>query len=99
MDGENKGKPYEQMDDLGVFPYFWKHSNSLKFQPESSLETISKFWMFWASEQLPFIGTELQAELWVPGAIVFFAGLGCFGWLPLKIRCIFGTSFKRIFDG
>ena len=19
------GKPYEQMDDLGVFPYFWKH--------------------------------------------------------------------------
>ncbi len=25
MDGENNGKPYEQMDDLGVFPYFWKH--------------------------------------------------------------------------
>ena len=25
MDGENKGKPYEQMDDLGGFyhPYFW----------------------------------------------------------------------------
>ena len=23
MDGENNGKPYEQMDDLGVFPYFW----------------------------------------------------------------------------
>ena len=22
MDGENKGKPYEQMDDLGVFPLF-----------------------------------------------------------------------------
>ena len=22
MDGEHKGKPYEQMDDLGVFPYF-----------------------------------------------------------------------------
>ena len=19
-----KGKPYEQMDDLGVFPYFWR---------------------------------------------------------------------------
>ncbi len=28
MDGENKGKPYEQMDDFGVFPSFWKHSNS-----------------------------------------------------------------------
>ncbi len=26
MDGENNGKPYEQMDDLGGFhPYFWKH--------------------------------------------------------------------------
>ena len=26
MDGENNGsKPYEQMDDLGAFPYFWKH--------------------------------------------------------------------------
>ena len=22
MDGENNGKPYEQMDDLGVFPLF-----------------------------------------------------------------------------
>ena len=27
MDGENNGKPYEQMDDLGGFyhPYFRKH--------------------------------------------------------------------------
>ena len=25
MDGENNGKPYEQTDGLGVFPYFWKH--------------------------------------------------------------------------
>ena len=26
MDGENNGKPYEQMDDVGVYhPYFWKH--------------------------------------------------------------------------
>ena len=25
MDGENNGKPYLLMDDLGVFPYFWKH--------------------------------------------------------------------------
>ena len=24
MDGENNGKPYEQMDDLGGVPYFWK---------------------------------------------------------------------------
>ena len=26
MDGENDGKPYDQMDDLGGFPIiFWKH--------------------------------------------------------------------------
>ena len=26
MDGENNGKPYEQMDDLGgKNPYLWKH--------------------------------------------------------------------------
>ena len=29
MHGENHGKAYEQIDDLGVFPYFWKHSNIL----------------------------------------------------------------------
>ena len=23
MDGENNGKPYEQMDDLGFSHYFW----------------------------------------------------------------------------
>ena len=28
MDGENNGKPYEEMDDLGgKNPYFWKHPN------------------------------------------------------------------------
>ena len=26
MDGENKGKPYEQMDDLGCFPLFLETS-------------------------------------------------------------------------
>ena len=25
MDGENHGKAYEQMDDLGFYHYFWKH--------------------------------------------------------------------------
>ena len=30
MDGENNGKPYEQMDDLGV-PLFWKHPYLLFF--------------------------------------------------------------------
>ena len=29
MDGENNGKPYSLMDDLGVFPYFWKHPPSI----------------------------------------------------------------------
>ena len=34
MDGENNGKPYEQMDDLGV-PYFWKHPNGLEMYFEN----------------------------------------------------------------
>ncbi len=31
MDGENNGKPYEQMDDLGGknHPYFWKHPSNI----------------------------------------------------------------------
>ena len=31
MDGENNGKPYEQMDDLGGFyhPYFWFNTHML----------------------------------------------------------------------
>ena len=33
MDGENNGKPYEQMDDLGVFPLFWKHPSKVFFTP------------------------------------------------------------------
>ncbi len=35
MDGENNGKPYEQMDDLGVFPVFWETPSSKKtnFEP------------------------------------------------------------------
>ena len=29
MDGENNGKPYEQMDDLGGFPhYFWFNTHT-----------------------------------------------------------------------
>ena len=27
MDGLFHGKPYEQMDDLGVFPYFWSNTH------------------------------------------------------------------------
>ena len=29
IDGLFHGKPYEQMDDLGFFPYFWKLPFSL----------------------------------------------------------------------
>ncbi len=34
MDGENNGKPYEQMDDLGVpqNPYFWFNTQISKTQ-------------------------------------------------------------------
>ena len=33
MDGENKGKPYEQMDDLGGFPYFWVDTHIYSYPP------------------------------------------------------------------
>ena len=31
MDGENNGKPYEHMDDLGgfIYPYFWVNTQIL----------------------------------------------------------------------
>ena len=33
MDGENHGKPYEQMDDLeGVSPYFWIDTHGIPWQ-------------------------------------------------------------------
>ena len=36
MDGENHGKPCEQMDDLGVFPCFWKWTQNIfeEFSPQ-----------------------------------------------------------------
>ncbi len=43
MDGENNGsgKPYEQMDDLGVLhPYFWKHPYRYPWDPWDSYFTI-----------------------------------------------------------
>ena len=36
MDGENNGKPYEQMDDLGVIFYFWKHPVPPKAPPQKN---------------------------------------------------------------
>ena len=34
MDGENHGKPYEQMGDLGKPHYFWKHPGGMSFLEE-----------------------------------------------------------------
>ena len=31
MDGENNGKPYEQMDDLGGFPIIFGNSHIISF--------------------------------------------------------------------
>ena len=42
MDGENNGKPYEQMDDLGVFPYFWKHPYCQIAHHVFNFETLTK---------------------------------------------------------
>ena len=53
MDGENNGKPYEQMDDLGVFPYFWKHpylsvvKSSVVFFVIFPCMSLFQFWDVW----------------------------------------------------
>ena len=47
MDGENIGKPYEQMDDLGVFPLFletpipWIHTVDVSEIPFPNNKTIN----------------------------------------------------------
>ena len=43
MDGENNGKPYEQMDDLVVPPVFWKHPS---FLTSPKQEEASKYCEF-----------------------------------------------------
>ena len=44
MDGENNGKPYEQMDDLGVpgTPYFWVDTH-MDLTTVSSKNTFDHF--------------------------------------------------------
>ena len=50
MDGENNGsKPYEQMDDLGVFPLFLETAilqdlNTLTFKKLPSLKLPNRLW-------------------------------------------------------
>ena len=41
MDGENNGKPYEQMDDLGVFPLFLVQHPFLRFDFEFVIFFVS----------------------------------------------------------
>ena len=43
MDGEHNGKPYEQMDDLGGFPYFWKHPFLANFKTVPSVTFSGRF--------------------------------------------------------
>ena len=41
MDGENNGsRPYEQMDDLGVFPYFWFNTHIYLSHPFTYFQLI-----------------------------------------------------------
>ena len=41
MDGENNGKPYEQMDDLVGFPLFLETPKSLEFWRCAELGKVS----------------------------------------------------------
>ena len=42
MDGENTGKPYEQMDDLGVFPLFLETPTPNSFGSSNHLQHSHK---------------------------------------------------------
>ena len=58
MDGENNGKPYEQMDDLVVFPYFWKHPNAQKLTQmnyDESNEGLFFPWFFPTIKNMEFL--------------------------------------------
>ncbi len=70
MDGENNGKPYEQMDDLGGNPpYFWKqriiHIDNFRMQPTSAflLQVPGAEFMDWILNSLKPQGTLEILEL------------------------------------
>ena len=67
MDGENKGKPYEQMDDLGGFyhPYFWFNTHIL-----SGKFTQKRIWTilgasYHKSFQIPM--KKFKMSMYIPG--------------------------------
>ena len=67
MDGENNGKPYEQMDDLGVsHPYFWFNTQ------------IVDFFFLWLGV---LGGRVLDEDRTRPPVVVFFLGFGVRGFL------------------
>ena len=75
MDGENNGKPYEQMDDLGGFSsYFWKHpyhdihqNSPFLLFPHSinSLEFLANFEMFAAALKVHKEKSPKMSSLWI----------------------------------
>ena len=74
MDGENNGKPYEQMDDLGGFsPYFWfnTHMGNMETCPRTlqwnppTLCLDARIWGLQSSGRgrTPYIGDSHSSHL------------------------------------
>ena len=81
MDGENNGKPYFLMNDLGVFPYFWFNTHIANEAPMSS--PWIRFGVFTSHrEVVTSIQNRKSQEERVPQVSPGFEGVDC----PLRIH-------------
>ena len=66
MDGENKGKPYEQMDDLeGKTPYFWFNTQyGHQPQEKNGIYTPIGLMMFILLQQHSSISSDSCTRTW-----------------------------------
>ena len=62
---ENPWKPYEQMDDLGGFPYFWFNTRVMMYQTSETavvdIGKVSTLHAFWVTGALPWKANGLKA--------------------------------------
>ena len=79
MDGENHGKPYEQMDDLGGFPIIFGSTPKLVSINQLSMSKVGAFhpWNF-----------QLQQRRLVGVCIVLFGRCGDPTWRLFRPRSV-----------
>ena len=85
MDGDNNGKPYEQMDDLGGFPLFFGNSHEWVHIPLPFQQLLSR-WCFFP--QVKYVSISWRVPSWLVFSLRcvstngFIVGLGWwFGFL------------------